>query len=592
MHYKAQDSTPETLRRRTAAALGKTKAEVVIKNAQVLDVFGGGFHAGDIAMCDGIVVGTGEEYEAETTVDGSGLFAVPGFIDSHVHIESSLMTPARFQETVLPNGTTTALWDPHEIANVHGAEGIRWALSCLDALLLDVYLLLPSCVPATHLETSGAKLLASDLAPFASHPRVLGLAEVMNYPGVIHGDKDVWDKLSAFSKSIRDGHAPKLGGKELNCYLCAGIQACHESTTLSEAREKLQKGMHVLIREGSCAKDAHELLPLVNAFSSATIALCSDDRNPLDIAAEGHIDFIVNLGLQKGISAEAMFRVASFASARAYGFFDRGVIAPGYLADVCLVEQKAKGEWAQGFKVKRVFKRGKEVDASALKRFAEREKGTNRPAVTKPNINLKTVQKSDLKIVSSGSKTRETCRVIGVLPNQIVTEHLSRDLPVKNGEVQMEVAQDVLKIAVFERHFATGNHTVGFVTGFQLRSGAIAASIGHDSHNIVVVGASEDAMFAAIEQIRKQDGGIAVTSNDGTCVASLTLSIGGLMTDEAPEFVAQKVKELKKAAADLGCKLHEPFLQMSFLALPVIPSLKITDRGLVDVDKFEFVPLT
>lgn len=592
MRYKAHGLHQAQLAVRTAAALGRSKADVVIKNAQILDVFSCEFFCGDVAIADGVVVGTQESYQATSVIDATDCYVVPGFIDSHVHIESSLMTPARFQQCVLPHGTTTALWDPHEIANVLGTKGIDWAISSSDDLLMDIFILAPSCVPASHLETNGAGVSAADLKNYVRHPRVLGLAEVMNYPGVLYGDKDVWEKLELFSNGIRDGHAPQVRGRELNCYLCAGIQACHESTTMEEAREKLRKGMHVLVREGSCAKDADELLPLINDHTSAVVALCSDDRNPADIAAEGHINFILNRGLEKDLLPQNVFRSASFAAARAYGFYDRGVVAPGYLADLVVVKPRQKGNWKAGFDIVHVIKAGQLVDDEKIAHFAHKQVGLQHPKVSKKNVNIKPFPVSELQVKAQNSSAqRALCNVIGIRPNQIITDKRTLSLPVQNGCVGPDLVNDVLKIVVIERHHATGNKTIAFCQGFGLKKGAIAASIGHDSHNVVVIGATDSAIYAAQKAIEDCDGGIVVCDEGGGLLARLALPIGGLMTDAEPDAVAQVLSELKTAAKQLGCVLHEPFLQMSFLALPVIPTLKITDKGLVDVERFDFVPL-
>ncbi len=593
MRFKAQDTTAKRLQKRIAVACGKVPADIVIKNAQILDVFAGDFFTGDVAVADGIIVGTQESYEGAETLDGSDCFVVPGFIDSHVHIESSLMTPVRFQESVLPHGTTTVLWDPHEIANVLGTAGVKWALSASEKLMLDVFVLLPSCVPATHLETSGARLDPDDLKTFKGQNRVLGLAEVMNYPGVLNSEESMGQKLELFADGIRDGHAPQLRGRALNCYLCAGIQSCHESSDIEEAREKLRKGMHVLVREGSCAKNANDLLPLITTYSSATVALCSDDRNPADIRTEGHIDFIINLALAQGIPPENIFRSASFAAAKAYGFLDRGVVAPGYVGDLVVVKQVKKGSWKEGFAVHKVIKNGQFVEADALRRDADKRQGHDRPAMQKKNINMQplSMEMLTVKHPASAQGTRISCRIIEVLPDQIITGCQIKQLPIKAGEVLPDHDQDILKIAVFERHHATGNHAVAFAQGFGLKSGALAASIGHDSHNIVVIGASDACIFAAIEAVRAMDGGIVVIDGNGKTAASLSLPIGGLMTDAPIESVANSIVTLKQEAKKIGCVLHEPFLQMSFLALPVIPTLKITDKGLVDVDTFQIVSL-
>ena len=595
MRFKASDTSPARLAARVAVALSHQRADLVVKNGHILDVYAGEFWQGDLAFCEHVIAGTHEQYEGEKTFDATGCFLVPGFVDAHVHIESSLTSPARFQEAVLPYGTTTALWDPHEIANVRGKDGVSWALESAARLFMDIFVLLPSCVPATHLETSGAALSAADLAAFAHHPVVLGLAEFMNVPGVLHGDPEALRKLELFAHSIRDGHAPQLTGKPLNAYLCAGIQGCHESTTQAEAREKLRKGMHVLVREGSCAKDAQELLPLLNAYSSSVMALCSDDRNPLDIAHEGHINHIINMGLAQGLAPDVVFRAASFGAAQSYGLGDRGVLAPGFLADVCVVKQRELGNWRAGIEIVAVFKSGQKVEKDRLVKFSQEEAATPDLFTAAKNIKLPAVQGHSLIVKTKkgtfvSGKTR--CRVMGVRPGQLITDNCECELSVDDkGIIQPDLSLDVLKIAVFERHHNTGNCGVAFAQGFKIHSGAIATSIGHDSHNITTVGSSDEAILAAVKSVVDLDGGIVVVNGQGKVLASLSLPLGGLMTHAPLDEVTQHLTELKAAARAIGCDLEEPFLQLSFLALPVIPTLKVTDKGLVDVEKFELVSL-
>ncbi len=581
---KAKYAGTTELAQKIRAARGEDMADLVIRNAHFLDVFSGEFRKGDVAVHGGSIVGVLEDYTGHSEIDGTGCWIVPGFIDSHVHIESSMMTPMRFQEAVLPCGTTSVIWDPHEIANVKGTAGIRWALDASEGLQLDVFVMVPSCVPSTSpgmkLETSGADLRAADLREFRNHPRVLGLAEMMNFPGLLFGDQDVHDKLQDFNLLRRDGHCPGLKGKDLNAYGVAGIHSCHESTSLEEAREKLTKGIHVLIREGSCAKDAETLLPILNAYTSATVALCSDDRNPLDIEEQGHLNYSLNLALRMGIAPEQAFRAASFAAARAYGLEDRGAVAPGYLADLVLIRPQST-DWRAGFLVDRVIKSGSEVKLANLKKLK------SVAAFTTKNLNLPRPTAESLRIKSDATNSCSV-RVIGVRPRQIVTDDLSCVLSVRNGEVVGDLSKDVLKIAVFERHHSSGQHAVGFVKGFEIKSGAIATSINHDSHNIIAVGADDAAILEAIEQLSRMDGGIAVVDGPGHS-DGLSLPIGGLMTDAAPEEVASKLRRLKQMTREMGCRLEEPFLALSFLALPVIPSLKITDRGLVDVNAFKLV---
>ncbi|MDE3035590.1 MAG: adenine deaminase [Nitrospirota bacterium] len=583
--------TADELAAHLRVARGLEPADLVIKHTRFLDVYTGAFLPGDVAVYRGRIVGTQQSYRGLREVDGSSVTVVPGFIDAHVHIESSLLTPARFQQAVLPSGTTTVIWDPHEIANVRGAEGLRWALAATEGLALDVFVMLSSCVPSTSperaLETSGAELHAEDLTALRAHPRVLGLAEMMNYPGLLAGEPDVLRKLLAFQDRRLDGHCPGLRGKDLNAYGTAGIHSCHESTALEEAREKLQKGFHVLIREGSCAKDADALLPLLDDYSSAVIGLCSDDRNPADIAREGHIDWIADKALRAGHRPEVVFRAAGFAAARAYGLEDRGVVAPGFLADVCLVRPKESGRWESGLTVEAVYKHGNLVEPAALESTSV-SAPTQALAGRGPNLKLAACTASDFDVRATHGDARQPVRVIGVRRRQIVTDRLEAALPVTKGLVRMDPAQDILKIAVFERHRGTGRRAVGFVKGFGLQRGAFATSINHDSHNAIVVGTDEAVMAAALNRLREIDGGIVVAL-DETSHEALPLPIGGLMCDRAPQEVAASLERLRGLATALGCTLEEPFIQLSFLALPVIPSLKITDRGLVDVEQFRLV---
>lgn len=606
MRTKAAHGGTDRLKRSIDAARGLTRPDLVIRNARFLDVFAGAFRDGDVAVHDGLIVGVLDPYEGVETLDAKGAFLVPGFIDAHVHVESSLMTPVRFQQAVLPHGTTAIVWDPHEIANVRGAEGIQWALESSEGLDLDVFVMVPSCVPSTSpaaaLETSGAELGAAALRPFRDHPRVLGLAEMMNFPGLLGGDPDVMQKLVDFEGLRRDGHCPGLTGKDLNAYGVAGIHSCHESTSIVEAREKLTKGIHVLIREGSCAKDADALLPLLDAYSSAVLSYCSDDRNPADIAADGHISCIIDKALRAGIRPEDCFRAASFAPARIYGLEDRGAVAPGFKADLVLARPKDGKDWRSGLRVEGVLKSGKVVDAARLKEVAEKRtaadlggrvgagSGARRGAAR--NLHLAPITAADFTVFDGSARARAPARVIGVIPRQILTQPLVVELALAQGAFQADPDADVLKISVLERHHGTGRRATAFVQGFGLKRGAIATSINHDSHNVIVVGSSEAAMARAVNELIAVDGGIVVVEGDSTGpVERLPLPIGGLMTDADPAVVTAALHRLKALAAAIGCTLEEPFLQLSFLALPVIPSLKISDRGLVDVVRFALVPV-
>lgn len=592
MASKARYPSVKTLAAHLRVARGLEPADLVLKRARFLDVFSGAFLSGDVAIHGDVIVGTQQTYHGRVERDTDGLLVVPGFIDAHVHIESSLLTPARFQQAVLPCGTTTAIWDPHEIANVRGLDGLTWALAASEGLELDIAVMLSSCVPSTSpqlgLETSGAALSATDLLPLRGHPRVLGLAEVMNYPGLLAGEPAVLDKLLAFQDLRRDGHCPGLRGRDLNAYGTAGIHSCHESTSLDEAREKLQKGFHVLIREGSCAKDADALLPLLDDYASAVVGLCTDDRNPADVAREGHISAIVDKALRAGHSPQTIFRSASFAAARAYGLGDRGAIAPGFLADLCLVRPADGLHWASGLSVEAVYKRGRPVEADALAACAER-RAADRPPWSGPNLRLGGCTVEDLAVACADAR-EQRARLIGVRPRQLLTDARTAALPAAGGRLRADPARDILKLAVFERHRGTGGRAVGFVQGFGLQRGAIAMSITHDAHNVIVVGADDRAMAAALDRLRAVDGGLVVARDDASLDA-LPLPIGGLMCDRDPRAVAADLDRLKGAVRELGGRLEEPFVQLSFLALPVIPSLKLTDRGLVDVEASRVIPV-
>jgi adenine deaminase len=593
-------STNIHAKRVLACARGDEPCDVVIKDVTWLDVFNGRWQRSDVALVDQIIVGTLSEYEGLETINGSGLYLVPGFIDSHVHIESSMMTPQTFERMALARGTTSVIWDPHEIANVAGNEGIRWCIAETEHCKLDFFMMMPSCVPSTPpsmgLETSGAQLSADDMrALLSEHPgRFLGLAEMMNWPGVVYGDADVQSKLKIFQSAVKDGHCPQLLGKNLNAYAALGIHTCHETTTLTEAREKLAKGIHLLIREGSCAKDADALLPVVDARSACQIGFCSDDRNPLDIIEGGHIDAIVNKGLKKGIDPIDVFRSASYGPSLIYGLKDRGAIAPGYQADLVLLSTQDQSGFVSGLSVRKVIKAGKILDSngdssrisSPAKSFQGRTK----------NINLgskvETLLKTGGLFNIPGPKTKEAvAKVIGVRPGQILTDLLNLPLKIdQSGLAQEDLVRDIMKIAVIERHHGTGHFGVGLVKGFNMTCGAIATSINHDCHNVIVTGSSDEAMLKAVEALREQDGGIVVVADNGKQLG-LALPIAGLMTKADPQLVSESLHELKSLARDIGCTLEEPFLQLSFLALPVIPSLKITDRGLVDAQKFKVVSI-
>lgn len=562
------------LTRMIMAGQGKEPADLVIKNVRLLDVITGAVTATDIAIVDDRIVGTHASYEGKTVIDGAGRFAVPGFIDTHLHIESSLVTPFEFDRCVLPHGVTTAICDPHEIANVLGAEGIRYFLDCAEQTVMDIRVNLSSCVPATGFETSGAALEIADLDPFRAHPKVIGLAEMMNFPGVLNADPGIIAKLAAFQGGHIDGHAPLLLGMALNGYLAAAIRTDHEATSAAEAREKLSKGMAILIREGSVSKDLKALAEVLDENTSSFVALCTDDRNPLDIAEEGHLDSSIRRLIGMGRPLHHVYRAASHSAARIFGLRDRGLVAPGWRADIALLDS------LEDCRVSDVITGGRLV-VPAL--FAARQPVE---AVGLSSMKAKPVTPEDF--IAQPKPGRNSTPVIGVKPGLILTFRDEATLEVTEAGLQPDLAADVLKVAVIERHGKNGNIGRGFVRGFGLKRGAIASSVGHDSHNITVIGATDADMAVAVNRLIELHGGFVV-SDGGKVTAELALPIAGLMSPKPFEEVTHDLHHLRDAAYALDCVLPEPFLQVAFLALPVIPHLKMTDRGLFDVDKFDFV---
>ena len=562
----------QKLERQIDQALGRQPADLVVRNARILNVVTGEVQQGDIAVCGSTIVGTFDSYRGGEEIDAQGRFAVPGFIDSHVHCESTLVTPGEFDRCVLPHGVTTAVCDPHEICNVLGLTGLQYFLDSALNTAIDLRVQLSSCVPATNLETSGARLTAADLIPHADHPQVIGLAEFMNVPGVLNKDPECMEKLAAFHGRHIDGHAPLVSGHALNAYLSCGIRNCHETTNLAEGREKLSKGMQVLIREGSVSKDLSALAPLLTEFASPFLALCTDDRNPLDIHEEGHLDYMIRRAIALGAPVAAVYRAASWSAARGFGLTDRGLIAPGYLADFLLLDD------LQACAIHSVYRRGRKVTPET---FASR-------AMPDPpggnTVKLAPVNADNFAVHASGPSTP----VIGIIPGKILTERLQADLPYSNGQRHANPQRDLLKLCVLERHGRNGNIGRGFVKGFGFRQGALASSVGHDSHNICVVGASDSDMALAANRLRELGGGF-VAVQGGRVLAEIALPFAGLMSLQPFETVREDLYNLRAAVRSMGCTLSEPFLHLAFLPLPVIPHLKITDFGLVDVDRFELI---
>jgi adenine deaminase len=572
---------PEELRTLLAVARGDMPADLVLRGGRVVNVLSGEIYPADVAVVGGRIAGvslTLGAYEGRTTWDLDGQYLAPGFMDAHLHIESSLMLPAEYANAVMPHGTTSIVSDPHEIANVHGLEGIRFMLQASDGLPLRVFVMLSSCVPATHMETSGARLTAADLATLLDERRVLGIAEMMNYPGVVHGDDDMLAKaLLGHRSGMRvDGHAPLVRGLTLQAYAAAGVSSDHESVAAAEALDKLRAGFHVLIREGSTAKNLDAILPILDAHTARFCSWATDDKQPDDLAAQGHIDHNIRKAVAQGLDPMLAMQMATINTARHYGLNDLGAIAPGYRADLVtfadLNDIRPTCTIAGGTLIAQ--------DGQMLSPLKN--------VVSPPRNNMTAgfVAAGSFHIPATGNRVR----VIVVQADQIVTGEEIVTPSTESGAVRADIERDLLKIAVIERHSGTQRIGLGLVKGLGLRSGALASSIAHDSHNVVVVGASDADMALAVGAVNSMRGGIAAVS-DGKVLAQLPLPVAGLMSEEPLAVMRDSMRNLLSAARSLGCTLANPYMQMAFLALPVIPKLKITDLGLVDVGTFALCDL-
>ena len=566
-----------SLKERIQIASGDGIADLLIKNGRVVDVFSGQIEKKDVAIFGGVIVGFGD-YQAREIIDVKGDFLCPGLIDGHVHIESSMVTIPEFARAVLPNGTTTVVTDPHEIANVLGREGIRFMAESARGLPLNVFIMLPSCVPATHMETSGATLRAIDLKSLFKEPWAIGLAEMMNFPGVIFRNPEVIKKIEMAKGKRIDGHAPMLSGKGLYAYLTAGIRSDHECTTLREAKEKLKNGMWIMIREGTTARNLRALLPLVQPKNARRFLFVTDDRHPKELLEEGHINSMIRQAIRWGIDPILAIQMATLNTAEYFRLDDLGAIAPSYRADIVSFDHLGR------FQIKKVFKdgvlvadNGKMLSSSIRKRKSPKVKGSVR---IKPLKNNSFLLRSDESLA----------KVIQLIPDQIITKKGVKKILLKEGVAHPNIKEDILKIVVVERHKATGNIGIGFVQGFGLKKGAIGSSVAHDSHNLVIVGTNDQDILKAAEVIQAMSGGL-VAVLDGRVLAFLPLPIAGLMSEASVAQVNLQLEALHHAAKNLGCKIPDPFMTLSFLSLPVIPELKITDKGLVDVNQFKFVPL-
>ena len=559
-------------------ALGNEPADLVLKNAEVFHVFTGEFLNADVAIVDGYIAGVGENYTGITEIDLSGKFLLPGYIDSHINLESSTLLPDEFARAAISNGTTTVIMDPHEIANVCGTAGIRFMLEATERIPLNVYMTLPSCVPASRLDTSGAILEADDLKPILSHPRVLGLGEMMDFHGVLNLNEGVYAKLSMADNILVEGHAPGLKDKTLMAYAAAGIRSDHECTTPEQALQRLRAGMHLHLREGAVSKNFMALSEVINQDTAPYISFCADDISAEELLKEGHINKIVRMAISRKVPVATVLQIATINTAKYYGLKDLGAIAPGYKADILVMD-------SQNVRMPRqVYKSGQLVCTDGV--VVDIPKTVIPPEVMN-TINIKGIRKEDLKIPMNGNMAN----VIGIVPYQVVTKHFKLQVAVKNGEVISDIENDILKLAVFERHHGTGNVGLGLVKGLGLKSGAIASSIAHDSHNIIVAGTNDTDMILAVEEISRIGGGIVIVEN-GSILSCFPLPIAGLMTDLPAQEVADKQAELREIAHSLGVySFINPFLTLSFCSLPVIPALKLTDQGLVLVATGKYIPV-
>lgn len=567
-----------TLKKRIDVAAGREPAELVLKNARIINVFTSEIIEGDIAVQNGLIAGIGS-YQGLEEIDLEGAYVSPGLIDGHVHLESAMVTPAEFARAVVPRGTTTVVADPHEIANVAGIKGIRYILEATEELPLDVRVMLPSCVPATSFENAGAVLKADDLAPLYDEERVLGLGELMDYPGVVGGEAAILDKIIGAGDRVMDGHGPLIEKQALNAYVTAGIQTEHECSTADEMLERLRLGMYVLIREGSAARNLKELVKVVNRENLRRCLFCTDDKHPEDLLQRGHIDNNLRMAVEEGIDPVAAIQMATINAAECYGMKRVGAVAPGYRADLVVFNN------LRDFRALKVFRQGKLVASEGTPHF---QSGLQQNNLVSQTVHLPDLSREQLKLKLS----TDIVHVIQLMPHSLVTRKTVRKVNVVDGCFAYHPSLDILKMAVIERHHATGHIGLGLVEGFGLRHGAIATTIGHDSHNLIVIGDNDDDMLMAIETLRQTGGGITICSQ-GEALQTLPLPMGGLMSEASLEEVNEQLKHMLQMAYHQLCVSREidPFMTLSFLALPVIPEIKLTDMGLFDVNAFAFMDI-
>ncbi|MBG9733423.1 adenine deaminase [Paenibacillus alvei] len=570
---------------RIAAAGRRKPADLVITNGKIVDVFNLEIMEGDIAIVDGMIIGIGGSYEGDRVIDAEGRYIAPSFIDTHVHIESAMVTPAEFARVVLPHGVTTVITDPHEIANVVGTDGIQYMLDASENLPLDVYVMLPSCVPCTPFEHAGAKLDAGSLEPFYAHPRVLGLAEVMDYPSVRRGDDDMVDKLLSSHRNGRmiDGHGAGLDEEAINVYRAVGIRNDHECVTAEEARARLRRGMYVMLREGSVAKDVEALIPAVTSSNARRCVFCTDDKHLDELLHEGSVDHNARLAIRCGLDPLQAIQMASLNAAECFGLHTKGAIAPGYEADFLLLDN------LHDLTIAQVYKAGNRVGDNGQYTGPQLH-SADIPSQLMKTVHLPDITERDLQI-ELGNQERN-CHIIGINPNSLITTHLVEAVDIENGYFRSSVEKDQLKIAVFERHHHTGCVGLGIVKGFGIQSGAIASTVAHDSHNLVVAGSNDRDMLTAIQALRQMEGGLVVTSG-GEVLAAIELPLAGLMAINGYTKVLEDMEQLNEALARIGASQEfNPFVTLSFLCLPVIPELKLTDMGLFDFSSFTHIPVS
>jgi adenine deaminase len=559
------------IQQKLGIARGEQPAELLFKNARLVNVLSGEIHPANVAVDDGRVIGIGD-YRARRVIDLHGSYLAPSLIDGHFHVESSMLTVPEFARAVVPHGTGTAVIDPHEYANVLGLDGIRYVLESSKKLPLDFFIMLPSCVPATPLETAGARITADDLRLMIGDDRIAGVGEMMNFPGVYLGAKSELDKIDAGKSKCVDGHAPGLRGKNLNAYVLAGVRSDHESVEVAEARDKLRLGMHILLREGSTERNLAHLLPLINAHNSQNCSFATDDKLAGDLVSEGHIDHCVRKAIRLGLPPISALQIATINTARHYRLQNLGAIAPRFWADFIVFDNLKK------FSVRQVYKKGVLVAEDG--RYLGRTPA--RIGLPRSTMNLR-YQPRDFRVRAGGGKK---IKVIEIVPQQIVTRTVIVAPKVEGGEVVADPGRDILKLVVVERHRATGNVGVGFVRGFKLRTGALGSTVAHDAHNVVVVGATDGDILMAIEELERLQGGQVAVTN-GKVQARLGLPIAGLVSDRPLAEVIKGIEDLNVAARALGCGLAAPFMTLSFLSLSPIPELKLTDQGLIDAVKMQ-----